>query len=55
MNDYEEGMRACFGAAKTWMAVSFTVSIFCCNASRPHARMVKCLHAWLLVATACEI
>ena len=28
MNDYEEGMRACFGAAKTWMAVSFTVSIF---------------------------
>lgn len=24
MNDYEEGMRACFDAAKSWMAVSST-------------------------------
>lgn len=24
MHDYEEGMRACFDAAKTWMAVSST-------------------------------
>jgi hypothetical protein len=28
VNDYEEGMRASFDAAKTWMAVSFAVSIF---------------------------
>jgi predicted metal-binding transcription factor (methanogenesis marker protein 9) len=28
---------------------------FCCNPSRPHARTVKCLHVWLLVATAREI
>jgi hypothetical protein len=24
VQDYEEGMRACFDAAKTWMAVSST-------------------------------
>lgn len=28
MNDYEDGMSACFDAAKTWMAVSFTDLFF---------------------------